>query len=401
MSWQEFYDILHHNRELLSDFLQLNGYYDVIKGYLLDIEKNVEEKNIINKLLLGTYGLEINKQRAIYELPTIELVRCIEHICHTQNINEVVETCAGQGLLAEMIGRLTKLNVSATDGQLWSQTSGLPTYCKVDKKLIIDHGTGDEQFTNKLVVIAWITPIMMTDLKMLLELKNVDNILLIGEAYCDAIRTTMRQLKGFGYNLNNISAKQLCFRDYFRNNKLFPDECCRSSIILCTKNTTNIIETINPDLLTRPFKCYTDKMYLQDLIMNGTLPSWCQSLFESDDLKIFIKQIAKCILKKYIVPCYIDNYIDFEYWYNKKIAKKYPKNISTYDKFCEYKNLLDKLYSDNGLQLLRDQYIVPSWVDTIVLAEKYIWLDFSSTKKTWKVSIGKFMSEFNAIFSDS
>ncbi len=73
-SWKEFYTIMKTNRNELLDFLIKNGNYNNLINIISNIEKHKQKFSyIFNSMMLGEYGLEANKQKAIYELPTLEL----------------------------------------------------------------------------------------------------------------------------------------------------------------------------------------------------------------------------------------------------------------------------------------------------------------------------------------
>jgi len=74
------YEILKSNREQLANFLESNCDYEYLKNLLVDIENSSEDLKIIEKLFLGKIGQESYKERAIYELPTNELLTIIKFI---------------------------------------------------------------------------------------------------------------------------------------------------------------------------------------------------------------------------------------------------------------------------------------------------------------------------------
>ena len=55
------------------------------------------------------------------------------------------------------------------------------------------------------------------------------------------------------------------------------------------------------------------------------------------------------------------------------------------------------LKNNNGLNELKDMGILSDWVSTIPIAEKFIFNEFSSNNKKWKVSRNETMTEFQII----
>ena len=71
----------------------------------------------------------------------------------------------------------------------------------------------------------------------------------------------------------------------------------------------------------------------------------------------------------------------------------YPRAINKHSKFIEYRKLMEALESDIGLQELVNKNMLPQWISTAQAAKHYLWLDFSSNYKNWKVSYHMFIGE--------
>ena len=101
------------------------------------------------------------------------------------------------------------------------------------------------------------------------------------------------------------------------------------------------------------------------------------------------------------IPDFLNSFDDFQFWFIKKLQGKFPILINNVLKLDEYRMLVEKLMLTNGLQLLKDSSIIPEWINSKDSAEKFIWLDFSTVKKTWKISHYSFTRAFNSTYSNS
>ena len=238
---KEFYRIMKYSREELPSFLQAHGTYDNMKKYIQAIEEQKHDKNsnIFSDMCLGKIGNENNKQCAIYELPTHELVDVINTIATLLNVEMVEEICAGQGLLAKMLKLLTPLNVSASDGKQWIQTFSNTTYVDVVPKLIESYVYDNDICKNKLLIASWIPEKGVDNIMELLR-KKLNQFIIVGERYNKNVSTIIDKAKQLNYRVISIPVKQICYRDYYNNNMFFPNNSCRSSVTLFLHNNEHI-----------------------------------------------------------------------------------------------------------------------------------------------------------------
>jgi hypothetical protein len=180
-NWKELYNILVSDREQLADFINKYGTYDNLKSLIIDIEKygNNDKNFTFNEILLGYRGYEYNKQKAIYELPTLELIKFIDNLCQLLNINKVEELIAGQGLLSKLLSVNTNLIVNATDGYKCIQTSNTNKYYNVNKKLIIEYTLEDNTYDDTLLIMAFPSKYCIKDMEKLFDKNKPKQLLLI------------------------------------------------------------------------------------------------------------------------------------------------------------------------------------------------------------------------------
>ena len=397
MSELELFNVLTRDRTKLLDYLAINGSYDELKGELMKIEdSNADVWDIVQRLFLGKHGMECNKQMAFYELPTLDLVQCISMICEQLGIFKIEEIGAGTGLLSGMLNRLTNLDVNATDGKTWMETN--VTLHPVQQKLFLEYALDNIDYDDKLIILSWISNKAVNDIDEIIKMKKFRQFIIIGEQYNKYIHTTNDTMLENGYQRIVIPVKQLCYNDYFRMNHYYPENCIRSS---CTLYIRDDVEEINVNIADPPnvLTDITDYMVIQDMITFGILPKWVMTVLTDHDLAISKKviiDIEKFISNgesnKTMIFKVINSLEHFRFWISKP---NFPK-ITTNEKFIEYYELCTSLNSPNGLTNLKHRSCLPQWINTKDEAEKYLYLDFSSTSKKWKESREMFMIHYRS-----
>lgn len=414
-SSQELYNILKFDRSSLSIFLKNNCKYDYLKSLLINIESTNNDEDIrIEDLFLGKLGPESNKQRAIYELPTEELLTILEFICDFLNIKHVEEIAAGQGLLSCMLKYHLgdDYTVNATDGSRWMETNFHNKYYPVASKLFLSYCLDNTiNFDDNLVIVSWPPEKDISDFLKFIEIKNPKNIVIIGCPQDKYIINLRSQLNIINYSSFGIPVKQLCYRDYFKYNNYFPKTSSRSSIIFATRDTTNINNMLlqmklkHNDCLCQKVTMISDKLILQDIIVNYFKNYYLvDSLHDNQKFKELLKYCLKLLRIEIEInfPKYLKKYSEFIFWATKIIKYKYPLKITTREKFKEYKTNINILeHTENPLTQLKENGIIPIWVNNIDDAEKCIWLEFSYSSKKWKESRSLFINTFNAAYSQN
>ncbi|AYV76924.1 MAG: hypothetical protein Barrevirus4_8 [Barrevirus sp.] len=404
--------ILKYDRDQLPSFLKKDYSYN----HLINLLKLIESNNgVIADLFLGLTGLESNKQRAIYELPTYELLSVLKCICETLNIRSIEEIGSGQGLLAHMLNYHLNdptYSVLATDGCRWIETSHNKKYYDVTNKFFLNYCLEELQ-DNKLLIVSWLPEDDIADFVKIVKTGKYHNIVIIGCPFSNYIYDLLidLELSELGYKVIGMPIKQICFQDYFKDNKYFDNNCCRSTTILITSlpdnQVNNLLLTIKlkeGKNLCKKIVTIKDKIIIQDLIKSNK----CSYLLPHLDNDNKLKKISKCFLEiirdnydVFPLHPYLKKYGEFVFWCKKVKEHKFPTNILTREKFKEYVRALNILNSDNGVTKLKEKGIISSWVpdNDKVMAEKCIWLDHSRTSKTWKQSINTFNTVFSQVFS--
>lgn len=393
----DLFKVLAYDRQRLLDYLVVNGSYDALRASFMEVEnEHTDIWDIVQRLLLGRYGSESNKQMAIYELPTHELIDSISMICEQLGVFKVEEIAAGTGLLSGMLSRLTNIEVNSTDGKTWMETY-VPLY-PVQPKLLLEYAMDNVDYDDKLIVISWILNRSVDDLVETIKTKKFRQIIIIGEQFNKYISNTDNALLENGYNRTPVPTKQLCYNDYFKMNSHYPDNCIRSSCILYTRNDVepiNIVINNHPPVVNDT----TDYMIIQDMIVFGLLPRWLLNVLVTYDQSVVRKtiidierSIANSDSNKHMIFNIIDGLDQFNFWLSKL---NFPK-ITIKEKFVEFYELCKALNYPNGLINLKQKLCFPEWIHSKDEAEKYLYLDFSTSSKRWKESRESFIAYYRS-----
>jgi len=392
--WKNLYTIFKNNRNELGHYLELNGGYDQIKNLLIDIEKNKSHiGNIIKKLFLGSIGHEINKQKAIYELPTTELLEIISFICQFYNITKIEELCAGQGLLSHLlkIKLGPSYNIHATDGNRCMETSDKKKYYDVENKMFLSYCLGSaQQFGEELVIISWMPHNDYTDFELLLDKNPPKYLLIIDYNHTQHID----KLDVAGYHFMKIYGKQISYQDYFNNNIT---EIPKSTILFAT--TEDNIKSLALQIKIKLDHClvkredHMDKNILYDTIKKLEIEYIIPGIQHNNTKKIVL-MVHEIVKKKLKIPKYIKSLDELNVWFLLAKNKLFPLNIHSRKKFIEYKTNTEKLNLPDGLENLKNEGIIRNWVNDHQTAIRYLWLEYSSEIKNWKHSQQQFQYEY-------
>jgi hypothetical protein len=409
--WKRLYHTFKHHREDLSTFLKQNCEYSYLKDLFIQMEFHKKKtNNLLSKLFLGQIGEESNKQKAIYELPTNELLTLIQFICDYLQIVNIEELAAGQGLLSCMLKYKLgqNYNIKATDGSRWIETNSLIKYDSVEKKLFLNYWSDNTNFSDKLVIISWVPNNDLDNLKALISKKKPPSIMLIGEKYTDTMIKISNHLLQQNYRLVGIPCKQISYRDYeYSESEYVPTSSITFATLDDSLNLKEMLLKIKfmyGHCLCQKQPKYNEKKIIHDLVNIQIIPPKVEEILNTlsqteniNDVREFIILICKAINKKFDIPPYISNFVDLKLWYNKKINNRFPLLIHSEKKFKEYKNLMNILNSNNGVANMKQEGLLPEWILNREGGENYIWLDFSTENKKWKFSSHSFANELNHV----
>lgn len=411
------YNILKSDRKKLAEFLCgdfENCKYDVLKNMLIEIEdkytKKINYGSIVEKLLLGDIGIIINKQRAIYELPTRELLIVINFVCDYIGVNIVEEIGAGVGLLSYMMKQYfdDEYNIITTDGKLWMNTQGI-NYCEISCKKFTDYNQ-EEYFNDKLMIISWLPDNGIQNLIHLITTIKPKNLVIIGDNLSNTHQKIRLHLANQNYKQLHIPVKQISCADYFKNNIHSIANTCKSSFVFATIddniNISNMALKIGLELdwcLCVREKKRGYKILVQNAIINkigSNMSFLINDMIDDESTMNIIKLLSFITETSLIVPLYLKSTNEVMFWYNINKYSNMPFLIVKRSQFCEYMKYCDILNEENGLENLKQQDIIPDWVENINTAKKCLWLDFSDTTKKWKLSFDAMTIKFRQTYGE-
>ncbi len=172
---------------------------------------------------------------------------------------------AGQGLLLALLNRTTSLSISGSDGNRWIETYGKPRFIGIQNKLILEYISDDKNYDDSLILFSWIPKHCINDLREFVKNKKPKQVLIIGENFTPDFKNINKIFMENNYSKTNIPSKQICNKDYYYLNKVFPDNCCRSSSTIYLRddleplNLQIIKEKCGIENFCDELNCYTAK----------------------------------------------------------------------------------------------------------------------------------------------
>lgn len=381
----QLYDIFLYNRiEELPVFLKGGISFEKLK----EIFKIIASKynTSIYDLLLGLKGYEANKQMAIYELATQELLESVVAICNFFHITDINEAMAGLGLLSfQLIDYLTNrygndhdYTIHATDSMGWLETSGQVYPEEIEEKEIHDYCTDNIEYDETLFITAWLDKKESLSVCDLISSRKIKYWLLIG----DTSPLISNKFREMGYINIFLPIKQICYLDDFTLRSIK----CRSYTRLYLRDTgvittMDVLSHIPPtNLVTTPF-ILDDEIIMHDGMVKKILPDW---------IFVHSKEVIIDIINKIgnldkIVPTFITNIDEFNIWYELSRNNIFPINIQNNEKLKEFIRLYETLDTDGGMELLQQKGILPYLITNNIHALKYLVQDYSTVNKQWKM----------------
>jgi hypothetical protein len=421
----ELYDILSNDRKRLPDFLEKMGDYHMLVDLIKKIEaKYPAEPDVWKQLMLGKKGGVANAKKALYELPTKELLHVITVLLLIFEIKQVDELACGQGLLSLMLQRSfrkegTAIRINASDSLTWVQTSDSSTYpeLKIAKKSMYDYyneidGSRASRFfqDKRAVIVSWLYNTFEEEFLDLLREGSTYLYIMIGEGIGKSCLSTNAQYKiaQLGYKTIQLPVLQLCYNDYFLANKFHSDETCRSMVTLylnphCSYTTESLINACGmTNFAVRVPDCLSEKEIIQDLCVDKLMPIW---VYKLDDEKMKTACRVTNLVYKYRsifqnarIPDYITDIDELRFWVGKKILKKYPMNIADNATLKTYMNIIKDLHGN--LAKYKEEKKLPAYITDEEKAEQYFWLDYSTSAddKAWKLTLTAFNAKFESVY---
>jgi len=160
------------------------------------------------------------------------------------------------------------------------------------------------------------------------------------------------------------------------------------------------IDTAINDIMMMPSNVMCDNKYdvyemtLSRLIYYGILPKWMLSLNLSESKRILnmlykTQYKGACMRFKYAMMMYkfinvniknMDEFDEYVRW------TPVPPIVCKGNKFVEYRTLYRQLKNTGSIDKLKEDNIIPEWIDNINTAFTYIYFEYENKYKEWKFS---------------
>lgn len=408
---QELYEIFTGNRLCLVNFLKEHGDYATLINIFRQFHKKrmmgIFNLSVLKELMLGELGTESNKQEAIYELPTRELLFLIHTISRLCGIEKICEHTAGMGLVSRMLEESgASIPIEATDGYRWIQTLGKKRFFNVTDKLLMQEILdGPNIFQgNILDLFVWPCPTILKEFSDYLRYCAPKYIIIIGEMRMYKPMISEIFEKG-GYKVQEFAVQQISFRDCITSTCTLN----KSSVFFATKAETIISADEIKQFASEFFKINleikdvyenTDENVLLEMKEYGYIHPIILEQEESTKKELIIKNAKLMENNFYGCPSFLKNIQEIHFWFTHILSKtnRLPKRCYTKEKFYEYYELVNKINLLN-LSDLYLEYIVPEYILTTENALNFIWLDFHTdiTNKRWKESLSAMSIEYNKL----
>lgn len=398
----ELYITATHERENFVKLLEKYGDYATLNLSLKKIEEKYEDnKKIIKDLLLGNIGYEYNKQNALYELPTKELITSIKKLCNVLNITHVEEIMAGCGLLSKLLQQSTELIINPTDGHYSIYTSGM-NFCNVQTKDYLEYVLDETNVFNNVtsLLVSWCPYTLYQSIfdEVYTRLKPKVIFMISEFLNSNLIFIKMKsELERINYRVITFPIKTISYRHSCDDRQL------RSLMVAI--HTSHEIQPTDEELITllksECHESYDEDLksihILSDLYKIGYGPKW-YSLLDEQSVKKLIILLEKIVTHINIhIPEYLSNLDELTFWYNQNLEAKYPIKITTREKFLEYHTLYNKISNSIEFEELKQKKYFPEWVTVKSIGIKFLYLDYSTNEfdKKWKESLNKFNIKYS------
>ncbi len=408
------FNYLVSNRSKLCEYITKHGEYTKIIEQIKDIENRFEVPSIFKKILFD----EKDNYGKIFEFPTIELLQIITIIITFFKINKIHDIFSHNGLLANCLDinikidqkccpEITSYFVKLERGVTKQKIN---QYYKMEEIYIDDLKTRitNSKSEQNMLICSWPTRIQENLLiHYFLENKIVDVMIIIGEYFGGACLSLhdFELIKKYDYHLEIINGKQLCFLDYFKDDKIRKNNDSRSKIMLLHKktcNNTNIIQSgmskelftpniitkessniekvlsfiKNQNLLSNNTTGLNNDYIIQDLMVNNLIPKFINTISDNS-AKTEFKTIYYHVISNPILYGSIPNCINtldmFKFWKFSTMNGIFPTRIISDIQFLEYYNNVVNAEL-RGLKYYHDNKNIPVWINTIDSLKKYLYL---------------------------
>jgi hypothetical protein len=328
---------------------------------------------------------------AIYELPTQELLQFMGFLTDLLEIKQVYELEATHGLFSYLLRdncpESVKINAIDPHPEKYAAT-----YCKVVEENIPNQiikflaAKARGQLLKTMAVQMWPKHDDEISLKSLLQKEVLSVLVLIGEP--NGRSGISADFDEYANNKNyrkfQLPLKQVCFLDTQKHAYATVPGQARSQVTMYLHTTTfpgfseaGFIAAHGDSFLPNLPPAPTDRLHLQDYVLDGRVPAWIAEL-KGDDftgaVEIFTTIMKTPAIFDGYIPATIKNMDQLRFYVAQCSGLQYP--LIQDSQFTEWYESVTQL-PENGLAHYRRAYNMPDHIKTIKTAEEWLWARFS------------------------
>lgn len=369
--------------DTLAYYLQKNQptYSDIVQ-----VLQSVESQDAATWKELLTNGC------AIQELPTKELLTFIGFLTDLLDIEELIELEATHGMFSYLLKDFCPSNVqiNAIDSkpEIYQSTYRAVVERSIpDQMLRFANAKAKDQLPRTMAVQLWPKPEDEASLRSLIQKEVAAALILIGEPNGQSgISTNFDEfVKNKNYRKFQLPVKQMCFIDTIKHATATVADQGRSQVTMYLNSQifpgfseSGFLDAFGSDSFLPHYPPdVTDKLVLQDYVVDRRIPSWIAAL-NGDDLSKAIEIVTSVMKTPAIfdghIPLSIMNMKQLQFWNSQCTKLQYP--LIQDDNFEAWYTQLMNL-PELGLVHYRNTYNMPEYITTMKQAEQWLWARFS------------------------
>lgn len=353
---------------------------------------------------------------AIYEIPTLELLQFIGFITDLLDIDDLIELEAAHGmfsfLLKDHCPRTVQINTIDSAPKNYASN-----YRSVTERTIPDQmqrfvsAKSRNQLARVLALQIWPTADHEASLRALIQKELVSALIIVGEpAGGCCISVNFEEFaKNKNYCIYRLPIKQVCFLDTQLHAIATTPDQGRSMVTLYLHSKSGqgfsekgFIDAVGMENFMKEYPPkISDKLVLQDYVVDKRIPSWIANL-KGDELTKATGIISSIMRTPAIfdgyIPAVLTNMENLEYWYNQWSQLQNPPIPNS--RIIEWQDIIAQL-PIKGIANYQISYGMPSYIKTITLAQKWLWVYFSQRNPppAWDINELALLTRFDQLWT--
>lgn len=395
-----FYKTFTENRPEIGHLLEQNMKYK----FLTDIFRKLfnVDNDCVKNMLLGLVGYECNKQMALYAIPTLEFMNVIYSLQVILDKYSIIEMYSGLGLFSYLYSKYTeekskleypRTDIIAYDGDRCVETHSTSYYHDVGKTSFEQFIISKKQLENNICVAIMPDYSIRKSLQMFIKVCKPGCMVIVVNQYDKDL--ILENIPSGQYNVLCLNTKIISYLDYYLEDKDYSHTC---TIIISPINITdNMLRMTSREILMSTEDITVEntsdehEYVFNDCVMNNLLPKWMIQISLEDKTKV-LQSIHRLLwqhqgqIEKNFYTFLNSNISSLEEFWDYINWKPRPPIFCTKEKYIEYKKIYSHIINNGSLIDLTKHGIIPTWIKDTKSALMYIYLEYESNKKLWKLN---------------